>query len=168
MTLRHCWDFPNQTIKSFNQNKNCYTSELRNVSQHYFYLISLHFPSIIWLHFLCSILLNLLSLIVALWRQENCQTLLDLAYLLCLPFLQLCFLLTEPNLLNLAFPCSQEVRLHLVMLLDFAYFNILTLIFICLDIYMQHGQNCTKQQNSEIGYGRTDERTDKLSDTFTT
>ena len=153
MTLRHCWDFPNQTIKSFNQNKICYTSELRNVSQHYFYLISLHFPSIIWLHFLCSILLNLLSLIVALWHQENCQTLLDLAYLLCLPFLQLCFMSTEPILLNLptlasiapymAFPCFHEVCLHLLMLLGFANFNILTLILIGMHIYMKHGQSCT-------------------------
>ena len=141
MTLRHCWDFPNQTIKSFNQNKICYTSELRNVSQHYFYLISLHFPSIIWL--LCSILLKLLSLIVALWRPENCQTLLDLAYLLRLPFFQLSSMLNEPILLNLptlasiapymAFPCFHEVCLHLLMLLDSANFNILTLIIIGLE-----------------------------------
>ena len=111
-----------------------------------FYLISLHFPSIIWLHFLCSILLNLLSLIVALWHQENCQTLLDLAYLLCLPSLQLCSMLTEPILLNLSalasiapymtFPCFHEVCLHLLMLLGFTNFNILTLILTGLRIYI--------------------------------
>ena len=88
---------------------------------------------------------------------------MDLAYLLCLPSLQLCSMLTEPILLNLpalasiapymAFPCIHEVCLHLLMHLSFANFNILTLILIGLRIYTQHGQSCTGQQNSEIGYG---------------
>ena len=91
--------------------------------------------------------------------------------MLCLPFLKLYSLLTKPSSLNLpalasialnmAFLCSQEVCLHFLMLLGFAYFNILTLIPSHLRIYMQHGQNCTEQQNSEIGYEWTDEQTDK-------
>ena len=86
-------------------------------------------------------------------------------------------MLTEPILLNfptlasiapyMAFPCFHEVCLHLLMLLGFANFNILTLILIGLRIYMQHGQSCTGQQNSEIGYGQTDERMEKLSDAVT-
>ena len=102
------------------------------------------------------------------------STLLDLAYLLCLHFLQPYSLLTKPSLLtlpalasitpNMAFPCSQEVCLQFLMLLGFAYFNILTLILSHRRIYMQHGQNCTKQQNSEIGYGRTNGQTNGRTD----
>ena len=121
----------------------------------------LHLPSIIRLHFLCLLLLDLLLIVVALIHQENYQTLLKLAYLLCLPLFQLYSLLIKPSLLNLpalasialkmTFPCSQEVCLQFLMLLGFAYFNIPTLILSHLRIYMQHVQNCTKQQNSEIG-----------------
>ena len=76
----------------------------------YVYIRSLHFSSIIWLYF-HSILLNLHSL--ASWQQENCQTLLDLDYLLCPPYLKLCSLLAEPSLLNLsADKCATWSKLH--------------------------------------------------------
>ena len=139
--------------------------------------MSLRFPSIIRLHFPCSLLLDLLSIVVTLWRQENYETLLDLVYLLCLPFLQFYFLLTKPSSLNLpalasialnmAFLCSQEVCLHFLMLLGFAYFNILTLIPSHLLIYMQHGKKCiehNKFRKKLVMNGRTH----KLSDTVTT
>jgi len=127
--------------------------------------------SLIWLHFMCSILLYLLSLIVALWHQENCQTLLDLEYLLCLPFLQLCFMSTEPILLNLptlasiapymAFPCFHEVCLHLLVLLGFAKFNIWTLILIGLEYIcnMVKAAQGNKIQKLFMDW-RTDWRTD--------
>ena len=64
----------------------------------------------------------------------------------------------------MAFLFSQEVCLHFLMLLGFVYFNILTLILSRLRIYTQHGQNCTEQQNSEIGYERTNGQTDRQTE----